>query len=344
MPGLLDLEGLNGPMSPQQIVAMNGPHPLISQWGKIANFMAPNFMSLMRGEPGPSASFTPNAVGKLPGQDDPRHLLAVLELASMIPVGPGEITAGATLVGKLLGTKLATAFGAPVARRAAVYATENALGRGAAAALPMDEASRIARARAMGYADEAFYRGEASEKLPNEYPSGAHFSRDPEYAQGFAQRGGKSEPREFRLTMGQAFKDYEPLSAQAYARLVSSAEPKLAAELVEMIAPGRTPEWFAEFARRNPEFNVTERGATPLVRQAIERGSADPIGLFQRAGFDALDSGRDVHKIAGEGIRLKEAAFDPAKLGSQNILAGLAAAGFAAPLLPPFFDPNLDRR
>jgi hypothetical protein len=78
------------------------------------------------------------------------------------------------------------------------------------------------------------------------------------------------------------------------------------------------------------------------VRQAIERGTGDFVELFDRAGYDAIDSGRDVRKLRGEGIRLKQAAFDPAKRESQNILAGLAGTGFLGPLLP-FLCPNSDR-
>jgi hypothetical protein len=37
------------------------------------------------------------------------------------------------------------------------------------------EASRMARAKAMGYSDDVFWRGEATGKLLNEYPSGAFF-------------------------------------------------------------------------------------------------------------------------------------------------------------------------
>ena len=41
--------------------------------------------------------------------------------------------------------------------------------------------------------------------------------------------------------------------------------------------------------------------------------------MFRRAGFDALDSGRDVLKLDGFGIRHKDAVFDPAKVDQRNI-------------------------
>ncbi|WP_454917433.1 hypothetical protein [Xanthobacter sediminis] len=62
--------------------------------------------------------------------------------------------------------------------------------------LMMDEASRMARARDLGYSDEPFYRGEASGRAPVEFPERVnYFSRDKEYSTGFAQRGGESDPR-----------------------------------------------------------------------------------------------------------------------------------------------------
>ena len=93
--------------------------------------------------------------------------------------------------------------------------------------LPMDEASRMARARKQGYADEPFYRGEASGDLPAEFPEGAYFARDKEYAAGFARRGGQAEPREYRLMMGRAFRDRGDLTVEEYGRLVSAAQPIL---------------------------------------------------------------------------------------------------------------------
>lgn len=71
--------------------------------------------------------------------------------------------------------------------------------------LPMDEASRMARAKAMGYSDDVFWRGEATGKLPSKYQDRGFFSRDRDYAAGFAQKGGQPDPREFRLDLSKAF-------------------------------------------------------------------------------------------------------------------------------------------
>ncbi len=191
----------------------------------------------------------------------------------------------------------------------------------------------------MGMSTTPFYRGGVV-PASREY-GGAHFSRDREYAEKFSRQGAglgpergatNKELREFRLDLSKTFADQAPVDAATYARLVVAAEPKLAAELVDMIAPGKNPAWFKEFARRNPDMMVSDNGA--LVRQAIEVSSRNPIALFKRAGFDALDSGRDVRKLTGDGIRLKEAAFDPARRSSRDIMAslmlGLPVAGALA--------------
>jgi hypothetical protein len=204
------------------------------------------------------------------------------------------------------------------------FTPRGALGSSAGRALPMDDASRTSRARQLGYADEPFYRGERGQ--PMEYPSSGHWSRDREYATGFARRGGNKEPREFRLNLEKTFKDYEDLTASQFSRLVNATDENLAKGLVDMIAPGKSVEWFTEFARRNPEFKVTQ-GASAQIRHITP------------AGFDALDSGRDVRKLTGEGIRLKDAAFDPAKADDRNILATMMGGGLLAPFV---LDPNRD--
>jgi hypothetical protein len=91
--------------------------------------------------------------------------------------------------------------------------------------------------------------------------------------------------------------------------------------MIDMLAPGRGVPWFLEFAKRNPDAVVADSGG--LVHHMIERGSRDPVGVLKRAGFDAIDSGRDVRKLVGTGIRSKDAAFDPARRDDLNIFAAL---------------------
>jgi hypothetical protein len=205
--------------------------------------------------------------------------------------------------------------------------------------LPMDRASRMERARQQGYADEPFYRGERSGALPDEYPTGAYFSRDKGYADGIAQAGGRPDAREFRLNLTRTLKDYEPATAEHYGRVVASAlkrDPELAKKLVEQVAPGKSVEWFLGFAKANPDFGIADSGAH--LRLAVGR-SANPEGVLKGAGFDTLDSGRDVRKLTGQGIRLESAAFDPARRRSQNINRSIFGGGAALPFLPDL-DPN----
>jgi hypothetical protein len=193
------------------------------------------------------------------------------------------------------------------------------------------------RAAKLGYSETPFYRGEASGVLPAEYPSGAHFSRDHEYAQGFATKGGQEAPREFRLNLQNAFDDGMDLTAAQYSRMLESAarhDPKLAVDLAESIAPGKGIEWLHGFARHNPDYVVASEGGAAALRHAIER-SAAPENVFRDAGFDAISNGRDVRKLAGTGIRSADAKFDPARAHEIDILAGLAGAGLIAPAFTP---------
>jgi hypothetical protein len=97
--------------------------------------------------------------------------------------------------------------------------------------LAMDEASRMAPARKLGYADEPFYRGDRSGKTPTEFPNGAFFSRDWDTAAGFARAGGQDAPTEYRLKLDRTFRDYDNLAAETLGRLLVAAkrhDPKLA--------------------------------------------------------------------------------------------------------------------
>ena len=195
--------------------------------------------------------------------------------------------------------------------------------------LPMDAASRANRAREMGYADDVFYRGERSGTIPAEFPDGAHFSRSKDIADGFAAKGGATDSTKYRLKLDRVFADYEDLTAAQYSRLIKAAgsvNPKLARDLADSIAPGHSPGWVQRFAKLNPDFVVVKASHTARIRRAIEN-SGQSYAIFTRAGFDALDSGRDVQKLTGDGIRQASAAFDPAKARRRDTLASILALG-----------------
>jgi hypothetical protein len=207
--------------------------------------------------------------------------------------------------------------------------------------LPMDEASRLRRSKAQGYEDTPFFRGERAGDAPVEYPTGGHFSRSKEVADRYAQAGGLPEAREFRLKTDRAFRDYDDLTLEQYARLVRSAkeiDPPLAARLTDLVAQGKSVDWLLRYAKNNPDDVVVKGGHTAMIRKVIEDNAKAPKRVFMSAGFDALDSGRDVRKLSGDGIRLKDAAFDPRRVREQNVLAsilGLSALPLAAAKVGP---------
>lgn len=216
------------------------------------------------------------------------------------------------------------------------------------AAIMMSPAARMrapaaARAKAMGYADDAFYRGESGGQSPRQYDGGAFFSRDAETAAGFAKRGGAEAPRDFRLDLRNTFKDYEPVKASDFARIVEAVardNPKFAHEMVTAITedPSKGVAWMRGFANARPGDTVAESGAH--VRQMVDTATnGGAKSVFKRAGYDALDYGRDVEKLTGDGIRLANAAFDPAKASSRDITAGVAGAA-AAPAALGFARPD----
>jgi hypothetical protein len=262
----------------------------------------------------------------------------------LIPQNPAEVAmlglpgGLATSVGRKLGTKgLAALLGLT---GAASYSDEAEAGplsklvkaakRGGRAGaqvtddLPMDETSRFARAVDM-HMEPGYWRGERSSgPLPMEYPGGTFYSRDKGYASGFAHVGGRDEPREFWLDLREAFRDHGPLTASQYDRLIRATDPNMAQILAGEF--DKTPHWFAEFARRNPDHVVVEPGSAGFIRHLIERNATHPIDTFVRAGFTALDSGRDVRTLTASGQRLSSAAFDPRRAQSGDIMAGLAGA------------------
>jgi hypothetical protein len=105
------------------------------------------------------AAYTPNEAMKLPETRKPWWM----PLAGGAEIASNFIAPGAGAAGK-------------VAMAAASIGGSGKGGR--IGRLAMDEASRMTRARKLGYADEPFYRGERSGETPTEFSKGAHFSRD----------------------------------------------------------------------------------------------------------------------------------------------------------------------
>lgn len=98
-------------------------------------------------------------------------------LLDFVPLAINAVAAGAGLV-PMVGD-LAGKTGREILSDATAKVADEVISE-----LPMDEASRMARAKAMGYSDDVFWRGEATGKLPDEYPGGGFFSRDRETSAG----------------------------------------------------------------------------------------------------------------------------------------------------------------
>jgi len=120
---------------------------------------------------------------------------------------------------------------------------------------------------------------------------------------------------EYRLNLAKAFNLHQPVTADQYARIVAAMNeknPRVAADMVDMIAPGKSVvEWLSGYARQFPDQPAAANGAH--LFQMLKAHSGEPAAVLQRAGFDAIDTGAgDVRKLTGQGIRSKDAVFDPA--------------------------------
>jgi len=186
------------------------------------------------------------------------------------------------------------------------------------ARLLMDEASRMARARRMGYSEVPFFRGD--EGVAAEY-HGGFFSRDRGTAAGHAARYQgipDAQPREFRLNLQQNYTMNTPLppeTANFMATIVEDTHPQLAAAIREDAAAGLS---------------------AGHIYHMIDRSGVGVEDVLRRAGFNSVDTGSDVRMLSGRGIRSADAAFDPRKKASRNIYYGMAPLGtafvpFAAP-------------
>lgn len=187
--------------------------------------------------------------------------------------------------------------------------------------LPMDEASRMRRAQDQGYdLDAPAFRGDA---MPNEYPKGALFTYDPDYAGGFTHRGGV---REF------VFRDRNPLGAghpvtlgqlRDIAKAIQSREGDKAAEQfvhVNSSIPDDLQTFFKRSANADRTIPVSRDGS--LTLRYLQQQTRDHKAIAREAGLTELHDAGFFDRIEGTGIRDKtKAAFDRRKIGSRNVLA-----------------------
>lgn len=234
----------------------------------------------------------------------------------MLPIGAGAL-APALMGGLALGI-----LAGPAARGKLM---KSKISGGTVGDLPMDEVSRMARAKGMGYSDDVIWRAEANGRLPSRYQDGGFFSRDRDYAAGFAQKGGQPDPREFRLDLSKAFTSGKPMTAGEYGRLVESAmahDPQLAAQLARQFDV--PPEYMVGFGKARPDPMIADGPSATLTHETMSKSRASEQ-VFKGAGFNAIDSGRDVRNLDGFGVRSAQAVFTPGKAGEQGILLSLGA-------------------
>ena len=191
----------------------------------------------------------------------------------------------------------------------------------AAASLPMDEAARMARDREMGYSDEVFYRGQKADPTEGAI---AHYSRDPGTSAGFG------DMQEYRLRMERPLRDHGPVTIRDFYDAAKGVEEVAGTEAADRLMSAIPLE--GDWTLRRLEGVLSEAGDMEIMtggalRQITEKAAGDAVAPLRAAGFDAMDSGRDVRTLTGHGQRLKDAAFDPAKWNARDVMAGAGIAG-----------------
>lgn len=202
------------------------------------------------------------------------------------------------------------------------------------------DAARMARAKSMGYRDEVFWRGEATGTAPNKYPENVYFSRDKDVSAGHAQRGGAPEPREFRLKFDRPFSYADEATLGDYADLIRGAIASGDMDLARKMGanPPVAGDWNVEkFLKVTSDPKIAGMGLDiskgHLYHELEFVGAANPEAVIRNAGYDAIDTGRDVRMLKKTGIRLASAKFDPKLATSTDInhtIAPIGAAGLGS--------------
>jgi hypothetical protein len=197
--------------------------------------------------------------------------------------------------------------------------------------LPGDTASRMARAKDQGWVG-GYYRYEApGVGRPTEFPSGGHFTDDPEYVRKAKEAGQYVGEYMLRLERPAA----GPMSYSDIADIVSAVRSEIGESrardilrglgLPENVAAGIPLDRFVDLAKgRGAEVAAD---ASQMIQLLNRLGDARKF--LGEAGFDAMPprtgnvSGWEV--IPGNKVRSVDAQFDPDKKDSGNLLASFAA-------------------
>jgi hypothetical protein len=203
--------------------------------------------------------------------------------------------------------------------------------------LPMDEASRMARAREMGFdtsmplyhgtaADfDAFDPSLAGTQKYSDWGQGIYLTPSPsnaDYYRGEAAKAGDTAANE-------AFVRYEALEKQAVWENGSPKYPPGATEALDEFRRARkaaensTGSVIPAYAAiKNPMVIPYTNMPDPFAAKNAQAAGHDGIIVLKSDG--SVD---EVVAFSPEQVRGKFAAFDPAKKDSANLLAGLAALG-----------------
>ena len=203
--------------------------------------------------------------------------------------------------------------------------------------LPMDEASRMARAREMGFGDTEYYHGTRSDfgefgriDGGNAYGDGYYFTKDPadgsRYATGEGVNRitveGNAGPNVMpvRLKDDQLFNERGIIAPDVLRRLEKAANE---------INPG--------YFKRGELAKTFDRAYKPTGDNVLYQLPGKPNDVLRRAGFEGIESRMGTVIFDPSNIRSRFAKFDPAKRGSSDILASMAPIGLgtvgALPLL-----------
>lgn len=184
-------------------------------------------------------------------------------------------------------------------------------------ALDMSQAARMQRAADQNFKG-GFYRGG---KPPSDdgVLSGDFFSRDPELSKSF-DNSDETDFREFMLKIDNPLGMGTVVGPPELAKLADSAKTRGLDE---------TAGFFQELA--NDGMGLEGAMVQHLVEKEV--GVTGMKGMLSDAGFDFLDTGRDVMRLTRGGVRDKAAKFDPSKIADPSVFAGLAGAAVGGRIL-----------
>lgn len=171
-------------------------------------------------------------------------------------------------------------------------------------ALDMSESARMARMRDMNM-ERGYFRGASQSNDALSY-----FTPDQSAAEAFAKRFPDGQVQEYALKQDRNFRfdgGFTYDQAESIKRAVqANADDLLAEEIYGAILDGTPPA---------------------LIHQALDMRAGSAKKILADAGYDYIDAGQELFRLHDKGtLRSVDAAFDPAKKDSANLMAGVGGA------------------